>query len=138
MLAAWCVQLLCAAEAIRTGDFVYIVSKTGAALTRYLGDAERVEVPRRLSGVPVTVIGENAFAQNAALRAAVLPPSVVEIRSGAFASCPLLEYIVMPDSVRRIGKSVCAPNVVIIAEQDSFAYTFAEENGLTVRTPIQQ
>ncbi|MGN0612878.1 MAG: leucine-rich repeat protein [Porcipelethomonas sp.] len=62
---------------------------------------EEFNVPAEYNGVPVTVIGEEAFARRALIKKITLPDTVKTIGEGAFASTPV-EQIVLPDSLERL------------------------------------
>ncbi|MGN1235120.1 MAG: leucine-rich repeat protein [Christensenellaceae bacterium] len=58
-------------------------------------NVERIVVPARFEGYPVTRIAENGFAGDTALKEIVLPDSVKEIGKGAFRCCVNLETVTM-------------------------------------------
>ena len=64
--------------------------------------AESVEIPAEIDGVPVTSIGEYAFAINN-LTEITIPNSVTSIGDRAFWDCTGLTAITIPDSVTSIG-----------------------------------
>ncbi|MBO4551242.1 MAG: leucine-rich repeat domain-containing protein, partial [Bacteroidaceae bacterium] len=71
--------------------------------TRYTG---RITIPSELGrGVPVTGIGDEAFAHCYALHEVNLPASITSIGSKAFYGCSALKAISLPNSVISIGQS---------------------------------
>ncbi|MDR2922784.1 MAG: leucine-rich repeat domain-containing protein [Treponema sp.] len=63
-----------------------------------------VRIPRRIKGMPVTGIGEFAFAWRAAsLVSVIIPNSVTSIGDYAFWDCTSLASITIPKSVTSIG-----------------------------------
>ncbi len=83
-------------------DFLYRVYGKKAEITRYIGAGGDVVIPDTLGGFPTTAIGEFAFysqEENGALSfnqntvSIVLPETLCEIRSYAFANCEMLEKV---------------------------------------------
>ena len=81
-------------EILRTEDgLLYGVTEDGIAITGYEGEEEFLTLPEKLNGLPVTVIGAGAFAENSTLRSVMLPRSLAVIEEDAFVSCPALMLI---------------------------------------------
>ena len=72
------------------------------AITKYLGDAVRVDVPAEISGTPVTAIGPEGFAGKKVF-AVYLPEGIETIGDSAFEKCYTLTVLHLPDSVKTIG-----------------------------------
>jgi len=53
-----------------------------------------VDIQARISGLPVTAVGEKAFS-GSDVEVVNIPDSVKSIKSGAFEACPLLSYVVI-------------------------------------------
>ena len=70
-----------------------------------IGFCERSDViiPAEYRGLPVTAIGELAFWQTG-ITSVVIPDSVVTIEYGAFAECPDLTKITVPETLKEIGE----------------------------------
>jgi len=68
--------------------------------TAYSGD---VVIPAEHNGLPVTAIGDQAFASCGSLTSITIPNSVTSIGESAFKSCSSLTSITIPDSVTSIG-----------------------------------
>ena len=85
--------------------YSYTVTDDGVRIDGYIGMADRVTVPDRLGGLPVTVIGDGAFAGCDKIRRVTLPDTVTSVGERAFAGCTSLESITFPDSVTEIGES---------------------------------
>ncbi len=68
-------------------------------------DAAKINIPNQIDGLPVTVIGENAFSGCADLTEIHIPSSVTDIGDYAFSSSALKE-IIIPDCVKNIGVGV--------------------------------
>ena len=85
------------------GDFEYSSNGTGATVTRYNGTEISVNIPEEINGLPVTGIGDNAFAGNSFLRYVRLPSGVENIGMRAFENCHGLLSINITQNVKRIG-----------------------------------
>lgn len=70
----------------------------------------------------ITVLPADLFKKAIGLRSIILPNDIVEIGRNAFAGCPNLEYVYMPDNVRVIGRGVF--------EDDSRLYNVDMPNGI--------
>jgi hypothetical protein len=78
----------------------------GVIITKYFtydGQIQTITIPDALDGKPVTAIGEGAFA-NVNLDSIVLPAQLEVIGNKAFAYNSWIENIVIPDTVKSIGK----------------------------------
>ncbi|NLF61087.1 MAG: leucine-rich repeat protein [Lentisphaerae bacterium] len=99
------------------GNFAYVVNPDGASATvmAYIdgrGPWEEpipavLEIPATLGGLPVTGIGEHAFA-GLELASLAIPPSVTTIGDYAFSGCFGMNEIVIPASVTTLGEGVFA------------------------------
>ncbi|MCL2190991.1 MAG: leucine-rich repeat domain-containing protein [Treponema sp.] len=77
-------------------------------ITRYLGNNRDVRIPPRIRNLPVTHIGEGAFARSN-LTNVTIPNSVTHIGNSAFMQNPL-SSVTIPDSVTSIGNRAFARN----------------------------
>ena len=94
--------------------FTYTTARGAVTITKYTGPGGEVAIPDRITGLPVTVIGDNAFYGCATMTAVTIPNSVTVIGAGAFANCSSLGKITIGSAVTRIGDGA-----------------FIESNGLT-------
>ena len=82
---------------IVTSDGVELsLNEDGSAyrVTGYTGEACVVEIPSAYNGIPVTAIGEEAFARKLGIYSLTIPESVTEIADNAFPGCfNLMEVI---------------------------------------------
>lgn len=64
--------------------------------------------------------------------------NVNEISTKAFANCPNLETVVIADSVEKISPDAFenSENVTIVCTENSYAQTFAQDNGIRVTTLV--
>lgn len=84
------------------GDFNYSSDGTNITITGYTGGEEMVTIPGAIAGLPVTRIGDGAFAYSS-LSDVLIPNSVTNIGYEAFAYCYYLTQITIPDGVISIG-----------------------------------
>ena len=76
-----------------------------AVLRKYEGEDAVVRVPEEVEGLPVTVVGENAFSKNEYMCEVALPDTIESIEDGAFDSSKLQRFVV-PSSLKRLGDKV--------------------------------
>ena len=88
------------------------------------GSRSDVTIPSVMSGLAVSSIGDNAFANQSNLAAVTIAPGVTGIGSGAFSGCPNLSAITMPDSVIDFGTGIFSnsPNVNIVGSRSLISY----------------
>lgn len=93
------------AKAGQSGDFTFQVNSTYTAvtITQYTGQGGAVVIPGTINGLPVTAIGNNAFAYCANLASISIPESVTFIGTFAFNFCTNLESITISNSSTSIG-----------------------------------
>ncbi|MBQ8790112.1 MAG: leucine-rich repeat protein [Ruminiclostridium sp.] len=88
------------------------------------------------------VIGESAFKGCANLRTAVIREGVISIGDRAFADSTespcALEEITLPRSLTHIGEDAFTKSVVLFCHRDSYAESYAKENGLNYVNPIDE
>lgn len=95
----------------------------------YEGQDTDVVVPSEYNGLPVTAIGDSAFARCKKLTSVTIPDSVTSIGSYAFYGCHWLTSITIPKNVVSIGTLVfgdCSELESIIVATDNA--TFKSEN----------
>lgn len=91
---------------------------------------EKVELPKGLKR-----IGNWAFASAESLESVVIPEGVTEIGQYAFAYSTVLKSVTVPKSVTSIGEKAFiwpADDFVMTVEKDSYAESYALENGIAV------
>ena len=77
---------------------------TGVTITGYIPVSGGVNIPTNINGLPVTSIGNDAFADDQIITSVVIPFGVTSIGNAAFASCTSLTSITIPDSITSIGQ----------------------------------
>ena len=107
--------------------FYYREDNGGAMITGYSGNAAILTLPAYLDGLPVTAIGERAFA-HASFVALTLPDGIVSIDWFAFYECLSLTDITIPASVTSIGYAVFdgCPALVLHCPVNSYAAQYAQ------------
>ena len=116
--------------------FYYREENGGAVITGYVGDAAILSIPSHLDGLPVTAIGERAFA-HASFVALTVPDGVVSIGWFAFYECLSLTDVTLPASVTSIGYAVFdgCPALVLRCSADSYAAQYAQSYAISYTTP---
>ncbi len=76
-------------EFVLQDDFLFVKHhNSDVTLVAYYGSDKTVQVPASIDGLTVTAIGKKAFSGCSALRAVMLPDTVIEIGEQAFSLCP--------------------------------------------------
>lgn len=93
------------AFAAESGDYSYelINGESEVAITAYNGDKELLFLPSRIDGKPVTVIAEEAFADNDSIESIVFPSSLRAIEDSAFEDCDRLEGLLVMNGLESVG-----------------------------------
>ena len=87
--------------AANDSDFEFDVNN--CIITKYVGTATSLSIPRTIQGAPVKTIGSLAFCDNSSLENVTVPDTVVSIDASAFTRCDKLSSITIPNSVAYIG-----------------------------------
>jgi len=82
----------------------------GITITGYTGVQKEVVIPERISNLPVTTIGKNAFARKGLIKVTI-PKSVTFIDERAFANNKLVE-ITIPNGVKVIWNEAFVDNEI--------------------------
>jgi hypothetical protein len=88
--------------------FGYVVSNGEVAITGYTGNAKDITIPGRIDNLPVTAVGDEAFAKNQ-LTSITIPDGVTSIGEEAFFRNRLTS-VSIPNSVTAIGDHAFARN----------------------------
>lgn len=114
-------------------DLVYTIAPTteviAASAFAYCTALEEISFPETLLS-----INQYAFIGCSGLNEIKLPPSTTEIQRWAFQSCENLSSCQILYNVTTIGVDVftnCADDFVIYGVEDSYAQTYAEDNGIS-------
>lgn len=84
-------------------DFTFTIENNTVTITCYIGDAPEVTVPDQIEGLPVTAIGDAAFAWNHTIVKVILPDTLTSIGKKAFYNCWMLMQAVIPEGTESIG-----------------------------------
>jgi hypothetical protein len=94
--------LASAAPFVAQAQFNYTTNDSTVIITGYTGSGGDVEVPNTIDGLPVTSIGDEAFAYCTTLTNVTIPNSVTNIGSYGFQSCINLGRVTIPEGVTTI------------------------------------
>jgi hypothetical protein len=126
MAARWILLLmLCTlAATVPAADFTYAITNSTVTLTKYTGRGGSVVIPSEINGLPLTSLGNQAFANCTSLTTVVIPNSVTIFECLTFAKCTSLRSITIPKRVTRIGWSAFAgcSNLTRIRIPDSVTF----------------
>ena len=89
-------------RATELGKATYTVFEDHAELSQYEGDDWTVEIPAEVEGVPVTAIGERAFANARYLDELNLPEGIEDIGASAFMGSGLYS-ITLPSTLKHVA-----------------------------------
>jgi hypothetical protein len=98
--------LLLALPAMVQAQFDYVTNNGTITVTGYAGPGGNLTMPSTTNGLPVTSIGNKAFAYCTNLASITIPASVTNLGQGAFYFCTGLTNVTIPASVTRIGQDV--------------------------------
>lgn len=85
------------------GPFSYTVKDGAVTIVKYTGPGGDVNIPEKINGLPVTIIGDGAFAGCVKLTGVTIPSSVTTINFNAFTSCEGLTIVKIPPSVTKLA-----------------------------------
>ncbi len=94
-------------EPTETGDMTFELNRDGKSysVTKCKTSVQgEVIIPSNFNGIPVTVIGEQAFCFCEGITSIVIPDSIITISNWAFMGCDGLTSVTIPDSVTSIGE----------------------------------
>ena len=87
-------------------DSFIVVGNTLLAYTcDHVTSRNTLRVPGRFADIEITRIGDSSFAHTRHLKCVILPPSIKEISSVAFADCPALTSVFVPGGLSKIERS---------------------------------
>ncbi len=87
--------------------YAYEVLADGTVkITKYKGTDKQIEVPDKIDGKEVSVIGESAFQGLENITSVKLPESITKIESGAFAWCTGLASVNLPAKITEIADTL--------------------------------
>jgi hypothetical protein len=101
ILILWVCAVMLASGA--HAQFLFVTSNNVVTITGYTGSNSTVVVPKRISGLPVALIGASAFASMTNLTSVTLPDTVTTIYPSAFYNCSGLTNITLGNGLTTIG-----------------------------------
>jgi hypothetical protein len=84
-------------------NFTYTSTNNTVTITGYTGSGGDVIIPATINGLPVTVIGDQAFYGETGLTSVTMPDTISSIGARAFYYCTGLTTFAVPNSVTSIG-----------------------------------
>ena len=90
------------ASSVTADGFLYQMYTDRVSVSGYTGSLTEIEVPERISGLPVTIIDAAAFQNLSSITKITLPKTVNSIGPKAFEGCSSLATINIPDGVTTI------------------------------------
>ncbi len=105
LLALALLPLLALADVEKIGDvtWTFTVADREATVTKAEPSSGALEIPSTLYGLPVTGIGDYAFAQCGGLTSVTIPSGVTSVGKGAFWYCSGLTTVSMTSGVTNVG-----------------------------------
>lgn len=91
------------AETKTVGALTYILESDGAVITKCEETAEKVVIPEKIAGKPVTEIAEDTFQFCENLTSVEIPDTVQTIGKNAFWSCHKLQHVTLPKNLAAVG-----------------------------------
>ncbi len=143
-----CIAFLCSGLAVNSfaadeftyGDYSYTVSSNKVTIVSYPEQATgAVNIPSKIDGKEVVAIDDGAFQACTLITEVIIPDTVKTIGKYAFAYCVTLKSVTIPSSVTSIGKNAFqnSKSVTIKCESGSYAEKYATENGITTNKPAE-
>jgi len=116
--------LILALPAAANAQFIFVTNNDSITITGYAGAGGDVVVPDTLGGLPVTVIGTNAFYACSSLTNLTISDNVTNLEDGAFYGCDNLAGVTLGNGMVSLGGAVFAycPGLTDITLPDSTAY----------------
>lgn len=111
--------------------FYYNVYDTYVKITKFLGEGVFIQnesglvnpvdiiIPDMIDGLPVYIIGENAFA-GSSIETIQISKNVAEIEDGAFSNCKKLKTVTFTD-VKDTGDNIVTGNGIIYLDRNTFS-----------------
>lgn len=108
----------------------YDIENINGAITikKFIGfDEKLIQIPNSIDGIPVKIIGEDAFKKCTSVEKIIIPEGIERIQNGAFSGCSNLKHIVLPSTLLEIGTG---------AKRTAYGYSFFD--GAFCNCPIEE
>ncbi len=112
-------------------QYTYITNNGVITITKYIGPGGDLIIPDKINGLPVTVIGLEAFVDCSSLTNVIIPGSVTTIQERAMQHCTSLMTVGIGDGVTIIDEyafsgctsltRVTMPNSLAVIDQGAFS-----------------
>jgi BspA type Leucine rich repeat region (6 copies)/PKD domain len=89
-------------QAAPSSDFIFVTNDGTITITGYIGPGGTVLIPSTINGLPMTSLGQQAFANISTVTSVAIPDSVTNIGELAFSSCSALADITISAGVSNI------------------------------------
>ena len=83
--------------------YTYTVIRNEAVITGFSGNPEKITLPEKIEGCPVTEIRDNAFFDCKSLKEIEFPYTLERIGHHSFYACVSLEKVNIPENVKSMG-----------------------------------
>ena len=84
------------------GVYLYQITNNAITINRYIGPETDIIIHAEIDGLPVTRIGDRAFADRGDIESIFIPDSVTVISGSAFEGCASLVSIRLPEALTSI------------------------------------
>lgn len=85
-------------------EFVYGSDGAQVRINSFIGNSQDIVIPSTIDGLPVTMIGEEAFKDCKNITSVIIPEGVTEIGADAFYGCKNLSSVVIPTSLTYLSR----------------------------------
>lgn len=114
-----------------TSDFETSIENGSITISRFIGfDEKEIHIPNRINGKSVTAIGPWAFAKCPGIERIVIPEGITTIYDGAFYDCKSLKQVSLPSTLVSLGKE--PPN-----KDNDFYRQNRYSHGVFYRCPLE-
>lgn len=109
-------------------SFEYVIKNNTAMIISHQENAEELSViiPEELDGMPVTVLGSDAFYQHKSIESITLPESMLTIEGSPFYRCSSLKALHIPLNVKQIDSNPvfrCKSLMEITVDSNNTSFT---------------
>ncbi len=124
---------------VTAGDYEYTETEDGIAITGYIGEGKRIEIPSKLNSRKVVSVEENTFRNNHSISYVNIPDTVREIKDNAFDGCDHLKAVVLGKQVEAVSDNAfdgTDSQLILYGKNEGYVHTYAENNDIAYCTAI--